>query len=544
MSNFNCFSFIKLKFVYFLSPWQVKDLDLGAQFPEIRNIKVVNTDLHENGHLDGVELLLDIDYRGNFHISIDADMVLGKKGSLSIKGNKKKIICATSANNPHLKKRQPKNTNKMPTKIPFAQLSLNLNVSLSLFARCMLFRRTVNHISGLVRLHYTRLPYTHWSLCFIDDPVIELDIETHFLGRYMSQSNVTGLISNQIRKAIRRKHTFPNYKLRYKPFFHRAVDDDIDANELQLSGCLDVNIAELTRLQLPPDVSHVYCTVTIAPMPWVTAHQYDDTSVLCSFDIEIHRAKNQQIGIVFKQIKDMILIDTILPNTPAMKAELCKDDVLISIEGKKVQNINHITKILKSINRPSFKLRIERIVGGVLHNDSGLAAETGTMPENVDNGGDGEEKSFGINYSKNADSVQIQSKCSRQNSSEKATADGTSQSNTPTSTPSKSKDDAGCKLRYRGICRNNSDSKSCGGDDVKPTTPSKMPIKIMKNDSDGEIEDDGNVFESHTTGECLVNSFISMNDAYQFKLNGKSLYLNLNVLGKCRDGTVLLLGKL
>lgn len=71
---------------HFLCAAQIKDLDLGAQFPEIRNIKVLNTDLHEEGHLDLVELLLDIDYRGNFHMSIDADMVLGKKGSLSIKG--------------------------------------------------------------------------------------------------------------------------------------------------------------------------------------------------------------------------------------------------------------------------------------------------------------------------------------------------------------------------------------------------------------------------------------------------------------------------
>lgn len=60
---------------------------MGAQFPEIRNIKVMNAELHDNeGHLEDVELLLDLDYRGNFHLSIDADMVLGKKGALSIKG--------------------------------------------------------------------------------------------------------------------------------------------------------------------------------------------------------------------------------------------------------------------------------------------------------------------------------------------------------------------------------------------------------------------------------------------------------------------------
>ena len=63
-------------------------MDLGAQFPEIRNIKVLNADLHDTeGHLENVELLLDLDYRGNFHLSIDADFaMLNKKGFLSIKG--------------------------------------------------------------------------------------------------------------------------------------------------------------------------------------------------------------------------------------------------------------------------------------------------------------------------------------------------------------------------------------------------------------------------------------------------------------------------
>lgn len=46
----------------------------------------MNTNLHETGHLEDVELVLDINYMGNFHVSIDADMVLGKKGFLSIKG--------------------------------------------------------------------------------------------------------------------------------------------------------------------------------------------------------------------------------------------------------------------------------------------------------------------------------------------------------------------------------------------------------------------------------------------------------------------------
>lgn len=81
------FEFLEKLNGVFASRFQIRDLDLGAQFPEIKNIKVLNADLHDTeGHLENIELLLDLHYQGNFHLSIDADMVLGKKGFLSIKG--------------------------------------------------------------------------------------------------------------------------------------------------------------------------------------------------------------------------------------------------------------------------------------------------------------------------------------------------------------------------------------------------------------------------------------------------------------------------
>lgn len=371
----------------------------------------------------------------------------------------------------------------------------------------------------------------------MNDPVIELDIETQFQGRLMSQSNVTSLISNQIRKAIRRKHTLPNYKLRYKPFFHNTVDEDIDLSEIQFEGKLDVNVAVLTRISLPCHVNQVFCTLTMAPMAWVSASQYDERNVLCTFDIEIHKAKNQQIGIVFKQTEQAVLIDTIIPNTPAMKAQLCKNDTLISIEGKKINNINQIAKIVKSLNRPVFILRIERIVAGVIKSDMNSFAV-----------GDVDDESYEvindvniISFSKTADTVQI-SKNVRQGSVEKISSDS-SKSNTPTNSPIKSKDDIASKLRYRGANRtNNADSKP-SDDTMKCSTPIKVNAKQKCDLEDTELnatETNENEFEMHSTVECPVNTFISMNDLCQFKLSQKTQFLNLNVLGRCNDETILL----
>lgn len=393
---------------------------------------------------------------------------------------------------------------------------------------------TVNHVSGLARLNFTRRPYTHWSLCFIGDPQIELDIETQFQGRQWSQSNVTSLISNQIRKAIRRKHTLPNYKLRYKPFFYKVIDEDIDLTEIQFDGRLDVNVAELTRISFPCHVNNVFCTLTMAPMPWVTAQQYDDRSILCTFDIEIHKAKNQQIGIVFKQIDQNVMVDAIIPNTPAMKAKLCKGDMLVSIEGKKINNINHIAKIVKSLNRPVFTLRIERIISGTIKSDLNTFRIGDIDEESYEVIND---TSLNISFSKTADAVHI-SKNVRQSSIDKISNES-SRSNTPTNSPCKNKDDIGNILRNRGLSRNNSDSKP-SDDGSKCSTPSKLSMKTFKSDSDLEIEIQNDEFETHATIECAVNSFISMNDLCQFKINQKSQYLNINVLGRCNNETILL----
>lgn len=72
---------------------------------------------------------------------------------------------------------------------------------------------SVKKISGLVRLQFSRQPYTHWSFSFYNEPILDLAVESHFQGRQL-QSNVTNLIVNQIKKSIKRKHTLPNYKIR------------------------------------------------------------------------------------------------------------------------------------------------------------------------------------------------------------------------------------------------------------------------------------------------------------------------------------------
>ncbi|KAG4075848.1 hypothetical protein HA402_003674 [Bradysia odoriphaga] len=448
----------------FFDKLTIRDLDLGSQFPEIKNIRVHNVDLHDTeGHIEGLDLLLDLNYNGNFKISFDADMVLGKKGYLSVK---------------------------------------------------------VKSMSGLARLQFTRQPYTHWSLCFLGDPKVNLDIETQFQGRQM-QSNVTSLISNQIRKAIRRKHVLPNYKLRYKPFFHFGFEDELDTSDIIIDGNVEVNISELSRLIIPPTINSVYCTLTLASIPWVLARQHDDHNVIVSLDLKIHKAKNQQIGIMFKQTEHNVQVEAIIPNTPATKAKFCKGDVLVSIEGKKVSHINHIAKIVKSLNRNVFTLRIERLVAGVIRNDA--VSEDFEVYEDFND--------FNISFSKTNDSVQIGTKMLRKNSFDKTASSDSSRSNTPTNSPRK-QDERNFLKKAKSLSRGNSETKAASDDNS--SCKSSASTK-------GREENDGiEFFQQHSTIDCDKNGFIRMNDLAQFKLNDNTTFFNLNVFGRSNEETVLL----
>lgn len=72
----------------------------------------------------------------------------------------------------------------------------------------------------------------------------------------------------QIRRSVRKKHTLPNYKIRYRPFFikpeQRVAPQDIYIHGSKLSaGHLEVTVIECTRLVKVSHDSLIYCTLAI-----------------------------------------------------------------------------------------------------------------------------------------------------------------------------------------------------------------------------------------------------------------------------------------
>lgn len=483
---------------------------MGDQFPDIRSLTVHNVQLDDaEQRIENLDLLLDINYIGNFSTSIDADMVLGKKGSIMLKG-----------------KRHSWHTYAL--------------VIITVYFVCL-----VKQLSGMARLQFTRKPYTHWSLSFLGDPELNLVIESKYQGRQM-QSNITNLISNQIRKAVRRKHTLPNYKLRYKPFFHWTAEDETTDCDIQPNGGLSVRVAELSRLMAWPGTSSVYCTITLAPVPFIEAYQKDNRHVLISLDVIIHKAKNQQIGIVFKQSSSQtVKIESILPNTPACKCNLLSGDTLVAIEGKQVTTIQQIAKVVKNLQSTVCALRIERLIPGIIRNDAILEdlekyddlCDIPMTTQRADMEAEGEML---------ARSLSLKPGYSR-------SSNDSSLSSTPTNSPKKSNIIA--KAIKKTISRESGD---CHKDKEKDKDKDKDRDKDKDKDKDKSKSDETpskssaselppekpldevNYFYQHSTIDCSFNPLIHMDDLSSFQLDANSRFLNVCVFGKCAGESVLL----
>ncbi|XP_064609590.1 PDZ domain-containing protein 8-like [Liolophura sinensis] len=313
----------------------VRDFNFGPTFPMVHNAAIKHVQTSEDKQcLEELDIALDIEYQGGFHLAVDADLVFGKSAYLSVK---------------------------------------------------------VMELKGCLRLQMTRQPYTHWSLAFYEvfqqpadgrgfplgsarffpiimRPTMEFNVESRFEGRPIPQ--ITSLIVNQIRRSIRKKHTLPNYKMRYKPFF-MPYEPPLPARDLYFrgnrigQGCLEVTVIECSRLLTPPPESSLYCTVSVGPLPWVDMMRIRKTFVV--HDVEIVRSPGQAIGLLFKEdfllerYESVVVIEAVSPDGPAAFVDVRKNDILVAVGGQKVTSQKQAAKLLKNAGE-RFTIRVERVV--------------------------------------------------------------------------------------------------------------------------------------------------------------------------------------
>ena len=295
----------------------VRDYHLGDSLPVIKKATVMKIDTRNPTNVPReIDIALDIEYSGGFIISLDVDLIFGKSTHFTVK---------------------------------------------------------LNSLKGRLRLQFTRIPCTHWSFSFYEDPIMDLEVESNFQGRNLPK--LTSFIHNQIHRAIKKKHTFPRYKVRYKPFFIQEKPQD-GKNEvfvhssLLTVGRLDVEVVECTRLVALPRGSHIYCSLSLDSLPWK-----EDMPLRRSLwpvhEVLICRSPSGAIGVSFyrefevidEDKHEIILIKTVSPNSPASKVDIQRGDILLSVNNVDIISMKQAARLVKNAgNKFTFKLQRPPII--------------------------------------------------------------------------------------------------------------------------------------------------------------------------------------
>ncbi|XP_065337130.1 PDZ domain-containing protein 8 [Cloeon dipterum] len=293
----------------FIDKISIKEIDLGSKFPIFNGISIQDVVLHPTKkYIETLDLSVDLHYEGGFQLVTSVRLILGAPAKITVK------VC---------------------------------------------------HLSGRARLRFTRQPFSHWSFTFYNEPSLELQVDSHFQGRPVPQ--VTSLIVSQIRKAVKKKHTVPQFKMRYKPFFQAPLQtspsfyDQFDQSDVAKipPGVLKVSLIECTRLNSELVAGDVYCTLAVDEAPW-TELVLSDSSAVMTLDLIVFRKPSQNLGVTFKTEQQVLVaVDTVERNSPGYFSKLKKGDILLSVQGTKVVSLSQASKLLRAAPR-RFPIRIER----------------------------------------------------------------------------------------------------------------------------------------------------------------------------------------
>ncbi|XP_021925331.1 PDZ domain-containing protein 8 isoform X2 [Zootermopsis nevadensis] len=448
----------------------IRDLCLGTQFPTIKSVSIKDAVLHpQYQHIETLELCLDLEYSGGFQLSIDANLVLGKAAYLSVK---------------------------------------------------------VNHLSGQARLQFTRHPYTHWSFSFFGDPVLELEVESQFQGRPLSQ--ITSIIVSQIRKSLKKKHTLPNYKLRYKPFFPKSEPgEEVEEATACPPGNLQVTVIEVTRLMADLVVGDIYCSLAADSTAWVEMVQ-SETSSFITLDLTVVKNPLQQLGIVFKQefiverYQACVLVESVLPQSPASAADVRQGDIVVAVDGKRVTSMAQAARFIKGTG-DKFTMRVERQLNFRIQH-----------PESTHKEGQKQDEAELCHISNTDGRLSLPGSPvlghsglrHRRGSGDKTESDSSSSS--PASMPGSP------AKRPSLFCRSSPEHK--------PPTLSSNKMKDSRSSidrDDGDVATSNDYLQISKTKEVPHDQIVLFDESLNFQIHENHRYLNVSVWSKSENGTKL-----
>lgn len=230
--------------------------------------------------------------------------------------------------------------------------------------KCQLFIK-VKRIQGRLRLEFRREPFSHWLLVFQDEPTIDFEVKSYFAAGESPQ--VANIITQQLRRAMKRKQTWPSYKIRFQPFFSGSREPSpievLSAKGQNLiPGVYTVLMKYCDRLSIPlvifdkqkiPSVT-VFLTVNVNEKTCAD-YLHIDRSRWPTKEFELTRYVHK---ITAKEVTYMdrteILIEQIEPlpsgieNEATFRAALEDRNVfLLQMQGQDVKTIKQMHRLLK-----------------------------------------------------------------------------------------------------------------------------------------------------------------------------------------------------
>ncbi|XP_048005636.1 PDZ domain-containing protein 8 isoform X1 [Leguminivora glycinivorella] len=473
----------------------LRSLEVGTEFPSITALRVLNGSLEEDGaRLRSLDLACNLAYDGNFKIDVDAVMLLGKIANISI---------------------------------------------------------TVESLSGIIRVMFRRNPYTHWALAFESPPKLELRVRGRFQGRQL-KPRLASLVAAHIRRAVAQRHTLPNYKIRYKPFFPKSEPGGAEGEEGPTPhGRLTVRLVEVTRLQWNGGAGTVRAALAVDSHGWVSLRR----GVL-TLDVLLP-AMTGALGLVCCQGVGAVLVDTVVPMSPAYRADLRRDDVVLAVDNKPVCNVAQVGKLLRLIERRAVTIRLRR--GGttppVRREDStdGRRARTNFSFRRVSEVMEG-VRLQGMRAAASKTSLHSEDSTKAPEAAETETKKEPVRQLSKSDSPSPS--NFGLRKRRCSVENKSSDSSagstppaSGASTPLRQSTKPKHEIPIIRTDSSEcrpekpEAEEEDQIFETggprlteHVeicqmfwTKSVPLKPIIPFDEETEFKLNENHKYLNINV---------------
>ncbi|CAI5448516.1 unnamed protein product [Caenorhabditis angaria] len=275
---------------------RIRELSLGTKFLSINSIRVENVEMADDKNtFDKITFVLDIDYSGGFETSIDVATIITKRASVSVK---------------------------------------------------------ITKLTGMVRVILSRQPYHHWTFSFVSPPIFETEINSQIQGHQLKR--LIPIIKEAIRRSLQRKHVWPNYKIRYRPFFPNPIfQASPSINSLahvKLEGGIEVTVLQCSRLKtsLIENKSknyEVFCTVSMDHRP-ITQNEENGhcVSVLLTFS---RFDVGNPIGIIFDKNSSPVKVLSVEDNSLADKAAFKPGDVLVAINNVPIRSERQATRFLQ-----------------------------------------------------------------------------------------------------------------------------------------------------------------------------------------------------